>query len=61
MLTTILAITAACFAIAALLGAWSLQRRLTNLRNNCHLRTEKGHIRRYEQCSAEVRARAEQA
>ena len=37
-----------------------LSRTLTNLRNNAHLRNEKGQIVRYANASREVRAKAEQ-
>ena len=59
MLTELIALTAICIALSAVLGAWSLHRRLTALRDNCHLRAELGHLRKYHACSAAVRSRAE--
>lgn len=48
----------ACFA-SAMWTANNYRRRLTALRRNAYLRTEKGHLRRYAECSDAVQARAE--
>lgn len=47
-----------CFA-SALWTASDYRRRLKALRRNAYLRTEKGHLRRYAECSDAVQARAE--
>jgi len=52
-------------AMLAAIAAWSiwdsirLYRRINALRHNCFLTDEKGHRRRYADCSADVQARAE--
>lgn len=43
----------------ALLDSAQYRRRLTALRRNCYLTDERGHRRRYADCSAEVRDLAE--
>ena len=59
MLTELIALTAICIALSALLGAWSLHRRLINLRKHAYLTDHDGVRRRWSKVSAAVRSRAE--
>ena len=49
------------FEIVILNALYNTRATLTNLRRNCFLTDERGVRIRYEKCSAEVRARAEDA
>ncbi len=49
----------ALFNLVALWSAFTTHRRLVNLRANCSVRNERGHVVRYANASPQVQARVE--